>query len=191
MPYYVGAGEPEWDEYWRIVDDAPEPPISLFKYIEPLTANIAVLRFSETPGPRPEVKNEDPAPRPLPTEQLLEKFEKEQKFVSELALWELSSMTAKCRANGLKRVFGGYDGGGDESFAHVRSIEMSNGRVIPAQLIGEEAKGINCSQLVEHAAFALMGRHDAGEFVLRGAVVIDFDACTITDEKDIDVVFGG
>jgi hypothetical protein len=190
MPYYIGAGEPEWDEYMEIAEDVAGPPISLFKYVEPWTAMTAVLPFPETPGPRPQAEKTDPAPRQLSPEQMLERFQNEQKHLSELALWELSSATAKCRDNGIKRVFGAYDGGGDESFAHFRSIEMSDGRVISAEPIDEETKGINCSQLIEQAAFALMGRHDAGEFFLRGALVIDFHACTITDEKDFDVVFG-
>jgi hypothetical protein len=42
---------------------------------------------------------------------------------------------------------------------------------------------------VENAVTALMGSFDAGEFILRGAVIIDFDVCTITDEKDAEVVF--
>jgi len=98
-------------------------------------------------------------------------------------------MTAKCRASGIKLVLGGYDGGGDESFTHLRSIEMGDGRVISVESIPSEIRDIDYGQLIEHAAFALVGRHDAGELVLRGAVVIDFDACTITDEKDIDLVF--
>jgi hypothetical protein len=191
MPYYIGVGDPEWDEYLTIVeDDNAAEPISLFKYVEPWTAKTTALQFSETPGPRPERKNAEPAPQQLSPEQLFERFEKEQKAGSELALWELSNMVAKCRAGRVKRVFGGYDGGEDESFAHFRSIEMSDGRMISAELIGEDTAGINCFQLIEDAVFALMGRHDAGEFVLRGAVVIDFDACTITDERDVDVVFG-
>jgi hypothetical protein len=43
---------------------------------------------------------------------------------------------------------------------------------------------------VNNAVSALLGSFDAGEFVLRGAVIIDFHACTITDEKDADIVFG-
>jgi hypothetical protein len=190
MPYYVGAGEPEWDEYLIMAEDDIEPPISLFKYVEPWTAKTTVLQFPETPGPQPTAENAEPARQQLSPQQSFEKFEKEQRFASALALWRLSSMTAKCRANGIKRVFGGYDGGGDEGFTHFRSLEMSDGRVISADMIRGEAKGINCEQLIEDAAFALMGSFDAGEFVLRGAVVIDFDACTITDESDADVVFG-
>ena len=57
--YIISAGDPEWDEYLTIVEDDPEPPISLFQYAEPWTAKTAVLQFPETPGPRPEVRNAD------------------------------------------------------------------------------------------------------------------------------------
>src|SRR5690348_8516159 len=96
MPYYVGAGEPEWDEYLTIAENRPgEPPKSLFKYVEPWTAMMTVLPFPETPGPRPEGGTADPAA------QWAEKFEQEQTFASELGLWKLSNMTAKCRAGGV------------------------------------------------------------------------------------------
>src|SRR5262249_29242723 len=113
-----------------------------------------------------------------------------QKLSSDLSLWNLSSITAKCRDRGVKRVFGGYDGGGDESFVHFRSIEMSDGRLIPAESVRGEITDIDWDQLIADGACALMGgQFDAGEFLLRGAVVIDFDACTITDERDLNVVF--
>lgn len=189
MPYYVGAGEPEWDEYLALAEDQTELPTSLFKYIEPWIARATVLQFPETPGPQPTLPPASPAPQPLSPQQLFEKFQEEQKRAAQSALWKLSSMTAKCRAAGIKRVFGGYDGGGDESFTHCRSIEINDGRLIPAATTGGNVNGIDCEQLIEHAAFALLGSFDAGEFVLRGAVAIDFDACTIVDERDADVVF--
>jgi hypothetical protein len=181
MPYYVGAGEPEWDEWMAICESVAEPPTSMFQYIEPWAATTTVLQFPETPGPRPA----DLGPRPQQFSPA--RFQQEQRAVSELALWKLSSMTLMCRAAGLKRVFGRYDGGGDESFTYFRRVEMIDGRVGPAELIA--GTPINCEALVSDAAFALMGTYDAGEFVLRGALVIDFDACTITDERNIDVVF--
>jgi hypothetical protein len=190
MPYYVGAGEPEWDEYMEIAEEVDEPPISLFKYIDPWATKTRVLQFPESPGPQPEGKSAHRASAQLSSAQLFERYEQEQKHTSELALWKLSGMTAKCRAGGIKRVFGAYDGGGDESFTRIRGIEMRDGRVIAVESIRSETQGIDCEQLVENAAFALMGTYDAGEFVLRGALVIDFDACTITDEGDADVVFG-
>jgi hypothetical protein len=123
---------------------------------------------------------------------LLENFEKQQKYLSELALWKISGVTAKFRAAGVKRVFGRYDGGGDESFTHYRGIEMSDGRVISAaESIGEKIGAQEIGQLIEDAASALLGSFDAGEFVVRGALAIDFEACTITDERNVDVVFDG
>jgi hypothetical protein len=131
MPYCVGAGEPEWDEYRAIAEEFSELPMSLYKYIEPWATKTRVLQFAEAPGPQPKSKNTSRASRRLSQAELLESYEKEQKHVSELALWKLSGMTAKYRAGGIKRVFGGYDGGGDESFTRIRSIEMSDGRVVP------------------------------------------------------------
>jgi hypothetical protein len=127
MPYYVGADEPEWDEYMAIAEEFSEPPMSLYKYIEPWATKTRVLRFAEAPGPQPESKSTSRASTQLSQAELLESYEKEQKRASELALWKLSGMTAKCRAGGIKRVFGGYDGGGDESFTRIRSIERAMG----------------------------------------------------------------
>src|SRR5262249_55401974 len=104
------------------------------------------------------------------------------------ALWKVSRLTATCRALGVKRVFGRYDGGGDESFAYFSGIEMSDGRMISKELLRNEAAGVPCDELVENAVAALMGNFSAGEFSLYGVVTIDFDACTITDEKNRYVV---
>ena len=94
MPYYVGVGDPEWDEYMKMVEDGDaEPPISLFKYVEPWAANTTVLQFPETPGPQPQDKNADPDPQLSPPQQWRARFDNEQKFASDLALWKLSSMT--------------------------------------------------------------------------------------------------
>jgi hypothetical protein len=193
MPYYIAAGEPEWDEYMNMLedDDHGEPPTSLFKYAEPWTVNTSVLQFSETPGPKPTDRNADPSPGQASPRELFERFQREQKLASDLALWNLSGITAKCRASGVKRVFGSYDGGGDESFTYLRSVEMSDGRLILPEATRAERTGIDYDQLIADAAAAFMGhRYDAGEFVLYGAVVIDFDACTVTDERDVNVVFG-
>jgi hypothetical protein len=189
MPYYLGAGEPAWDYYMNMLrnsDGDTEPPMSLFKYVEPWSAKATVLHFPDTPGPQPEA----PISEQTSAELSFERFESEQKFASDLALWNISRMTFKCRTRGVKRVFGSYDGGGDESFTYFRSIEMSDGRVISAGSMRAKIIRIDCEQLIADAASALMGYFSAGEFVLHGAVVIDFEACTITDERNVDVVFG-
>jgi hypothetical protein len=88
---------------------------------------------------------------------------------------------------GVKRVFGRYDGGGDESFTHVLGVETSDGRVIRAAP-HDGTEGV--AQLVENAVAALMGHFGTGPYTLRGVVIIDFDACAITDERNADIVFG-
>lgn len=215
MPYYVGAGTPEWEEYLEGAQTGSgEPPQSLFAYIEPSAAAATVLAFPAAPGREPNVPRRGtysprPAPRPgffarlfggkaapeqetpPPTpEQLLESFNAEEKAAAAHALWKVSGLTAGCRAQGVRRVFGSYDGGGDESFTYLRGIEMRDGRVIRPASLPEDMRGVDYGQLVEDAAAALMGTFDAGEFVVHGVLVIDFDACTITDEKNADVIFG-
>jgi hypothetical protein len=205
---------PEWDEYMEMEETHNgEPPVSLFQYIEPPQANKTVLSFRDTPGPEPEIpqraayrpppvrkrgffarlfgQKEAMAESPqLSTEQWLENFRIEEKAASAHALWKVSGLTATCRALGVKRVFGSYDGGGDESFTYYHGIEMSDGRMISEELLRKVAEDIDCHELVENAVSAIMGGFDAGEFKLYGAVIIDFDACTITDEKDAGIVFG-
>ena len=127
MPYYVGAGEPEWDEYLDLSEsDTFSEPVSLFKYVEPWQAETTVLRFSETPGAEPEVPQRTAYSQPstpkrgfftrllgkqaapvaetpqLSPGQLFENFKK-RKAVSARALWKVSGMTALCREAGVKR----------------------------------------------------------------------------------------
>ncbi len=187
MPYYVGEDMPEWSEFRENEEASGDgPPVSLFKYIEPWQANAAVLPFPDTPGPEPEL----PQRTAYSQENWLENFRREQNKASAHALWEVSGRTATCRAAGVKRIFGRYDGGGDESFTYFDGVEMRDGRVVTAELFSREARGIDCGQVVEKAVSALMATFDAGEFILHGVVIVDFDACTITDEKNADVVFG-
>jgi hypothetical protein len=217
MPYYIDEEMPGWGRYQAYGLEEPgsgEPPASLFEYIEPWQANTTVLSFPDTPGPEPEIPQRaayspPPARKPgffarlfgqkiapavetsrLSREQLLEDLRKEEKAACAHALWKVSRLTSACRALGVKRVFGSYDGGGDESFTHYHGIEMRDSRVISEELLRKLAKDVDCHQLVEDAVSALMGSYGAGEFRLQGAVIIDFDACTVTDEKDADVVFG-
>jgi hypothetical protein len=155
MPYYVGAGEPEWDEYLAQSEtNWANEPVSLFKYVEPWQAETTVLRFAETPGVKPEAPKDTAyrrpttprrglfarlfgnraapvavPPRPSP-EQLLEDFRRRQQAASAHALWKLSGATAASRMGDVKRVFASYDGGGDENFTHLHGAEANDGRVI-------------------------------------------------------------
>ncbi|WP_298882568.1 hypothetical protein [uncultured Bradyrhizobium sp.] len=216
MPYLVGEGSPEWDLYLEQAESEgiEAPAISAFEYVEPWRAKTSVLSFPDTPGPEPIIPAQPqspyvgrpvapqgffarlfgrrptlaPAPQPSPEQwqDWRSKFEEREDASAKHALWQISGLVAKFRAAGVKRVIGAYDGGGDESFTHFRSVEMNDGRVISEVGNG----GLDYSALIDEAASAIMGRFDAGEFMLRGVLTIDFDACTITDEKNADVVFG-
>jgi hypothetical protein len=216
MPYYIGEEDPKWEEYQAQSEAGwvdGRDPVSFFQYIEPSEANTTVLPFAETPGMEPEIPRQlaylfPPRPRrgffarlfgkqaaspaatsqPSP-EQLVENFESREKAISAHALWKVSGMTAACRAAGVKRVFGSYEGGSDESFTHFLGAEGNDGRMIESDELRKAAQTVDFEELVRDAAAALMGRFDAGPMSLYGAVVIDFDVCTITDEKNADVVF--
>ena len=210
MPYYVGAGDPEWDEYLKQAetDWSDEPPQSLFTYVEPWKAETSVLRFPEAPGAEPEAPRDSVYRQPstpgrgffaglfgkqaeiptFSTEQLLDNLAKRQNAISAHALGKVSGSTAVCRKAGVKRIFGSYDGGGDESFTHLHGAQMNDGRVIDPDELRKTVRAAD--ELLDNAVSAIMGTFDAGEFALHGAVIIDFEACTITDEKNADVVFG-
>jgi hypothetical protein len=187
MPYYVGEDMPEWGDYMaREESGGGEPPAVLFKYVEPLQSHAAVVAFPDTPGPEPVIP---PRPKYSP-DTWYDSYTKEQQAMAAHALWKISGLTAACRALGVKRVFGSYDGGGDESFTHFHGFEMRDSRAVTEETLRKVAEDIDGGELVDHAVTALMGSYGAGEFRLYGAVIIDFDACTITDEQDAGVVLG-
>jgi hypothetical protein len=89
-------------------------------------------------------------------------------------------------ADGRHIEFSGkYFYGADELL--VRAVTLRDGRRIerPSDL----PVGIDFDELVENAVTALMGSWGAGAYELYGAVTINIDARTITDEKDRDTVF--
>jgi hypothetical protein len=69
----------------------------------------------------------------------------------------------------------------------VRAINLRDGRRIerPSDL----PTGIDFDELVDNAVTALMGNWGAGSYELYGAVTIDINAQTITDEEDRASVF--
>jgi hypothetical protein len=214
MPYYFGADMPVSEEDYAKADpeNPDEPPKTVFIYTEPWATKTIVVGFPDTPGQEPETYRESAnyfvaapkrsffarllgkgpkaAPRPtaIELEQWTERREKLEKAAIAHALWKVACHRTQCRALGVKRIFGTYDGGGDESFTHLRAVEMSDGQK-NFDVTSLRSAGVAFGQVVEDATYAIMGTFGAGEFALRGAVIIDFDACTITDEKDIDVVF--
>jgi hypothetical protein len=184
------------------------PPLTLFEYVAPWRAKATVLRFPETPGPRPASR---PAPlllagpartpgvmarlfgRAAPAVAAPERARARRDDAAEataaLALWEVASVAAHCRRLGYVRAFGRYDGDGDGQFTSCEAIVARDGARLEGPALRPDSAGVDGGRLVEQAVAALMGRFDAGPFLLRGAVGIDFDACTITDEQDPDIVF--
>jgi hypothetical protein len=261
MPYLIAVGTPEWDGYdWDERGDPPgalygyvepwvaETTVLAFPGVpgpEPVIPQKrpAYRRPPRAPKPgffarlfgkkAPQIEEPpvEEVPQPTPA-QLIESYTARQKATAAHALWKVSVLASRCRALGVKQVFGSYDGGGDESFTDFRGVKMSDGRVISAESLGipdteafraeigrlgrlpqaseedekpkalaaqilgrevddQEARCLNdFGEMVLEAAAAFMGSFDAGEFLLHGVITIDVDACTITDEKNADVVFG-
>ena len=217
MPYYFGAGSPGWDEHHTTpeLENFDGPLITLFEYIEPEQAKATVVSFPDVPGLEPAIPGEPrypgaaskvlskrgffsrllgkkPAPATtnpdLTTQDSNTQFQEMENATSKHALWRVSAATANFRALGVKRVIGTYDGGGDESFTYCQFAEMIDGRRV--RFHGVQGPGAAFEGLIDDAATAIMGGFDAGEFILRGALTIDFEACTITDEKDRAIVVG-
>jgi hypothetical protein len=74
MPYYIGAGTPEWDElpHPETLSETQQSeierfnaPILSFTYVEPWQAGTTVLRFPDVPGAEPEIPPQ-PVYRPPP-----------------------------------------------------------------------------------------------------------------------------
>ena len=69
MPYYVGEGEPRWDEYMERLEaeNLAYGPLDCFTFVEVLEGRGYVLRFSRTPPTASESKaptDESPVRRP-------------------------------------------------------------------------------------------------------------------------------
>jgi hypothetical protein len=217
MPYYIGEEDPEWDAYSELEEAEKPPSQTLLKYIEPWEAKTTVASFPKTPGPEPEVppeisypfapstnrerkpgliarlfgkKSTPPTPQAqISPEDYWESWQQRQSALCAHDMWKVSDMAAQCRALGVKRIYGRYDGGGDESFTCLYGAELNDGRKIAPDAL-PKGSGVDFEQLFEMAIFAILGSYDAGGFVLRGAAVVDFEACAITDEKNADIVFG-
>ncbi len=217
MPYFCDETSPEFQAMAER-EDFRDTPRSLYEYVTPWEIQGSVISFPATPGIEPTIPDrvEYPATRavakrgflarlfgggrppisqvptvtPEQQQEWLANFQAREKAFSEHALWKLSAMVAQFRAAGVRRVFGSYDGGGDESFTYFHYVEMKDGRQIDRSDLDEnELDLVGLEALIEQATTALMGSYGAGEFSLFGALTIDVDACTITDEKDVATVF--
>jgi hypothetical protein len=180
MPYYFGEDMPEWEAFFENDDVEPVIPPDVFKYVEPWAKDATVIAFPDVPGP----ELEEPVYTPT---NFSEYFEKSQAFQSTQATNKISMLAKKCRELKVKRVLGSYQGGNDEGFTRFQGLVMADGRRI--EPVDSLPDGIDFEGMIDAAVTALMGSWGAGPYELIGAVMIDIDASTITDEKDRDAVF--
>jgi len=130
-------------------------------------------------------------------------FQAEQKRKSEEALERVAVWAAAFRAAGVRRVLVRYDGGNDEGFTHLDALEMADGSCLTVQdaqtrdlvRVAIEATGDKPNtndfekyrylEILDDVAVAFLGPgFGTGPYEMFGAITIDCEACTITDEKD-------
>jgi hypothetical protein len=186
MPFVYDQTEVEWPED---DSDPPPPKADEFVYLPPPEFGGAAepVRFSaEASGPQESGRDQMCA-----------------LVVSEL------------RAIGARRAYGRYDGGNDEGFAWLDSVETQAGRVDAAALAEtllagpllekacppgllsrsdrwskqEQLRRFVLDRVCDEWASMLLGRgYGTGEYSMYGAFTVDLEACTITDDREADPV---
>lgn len=130
-------------------------------------------------------------------------YEQNQKRQAREAMLRVAVAAEAMRAHKVRRVFLRYDGGSDEGFTHFSGIELTDGRRLGAAdaearaAIGAAERAVyggghqsfddtygDCEFLNEAAVVLLGPGFGTGPFEMFGAVTIDCEACTITDEQD-------
>ncbi len=138
----------------------------------------------------------------------MENFQAEQKRKAEEALERVAVWAAAFRAAGVRKVLMRYDGGNDEGFTHFEALEMADGRRLTRQdptardviRAAIKAKGDKVDtdgfekygdlDILDDAAVAFLGPgFGTGTYEMFGAITIDCEGCTITDEKDPNRAF--
>jgi hypothetical protein len=155
-------------------------------------------------GAKPPEGLKPPADIKVGSPEWVANFHAEQKHKAEEALERVAIWAAAFRAAGVRRVLMRYDGGNDEGFTHFEALEMTDGSCLAKQDIrarnvvraaveattgdkpdtdGFEKYGY--LEILDDAAVAFLGPgFGTGPFEMFGAITIDCEACTITDEKD-------
>jgi hypothetical protein len=128
----------------------------------------------------------------------------------------LAIMIPALREIGARRVYCRYDGGNDEGFAWLDSVELQAGERINADALGRRLYEIQVQDklyvagianraggvldqeglqdlvrdwLVDEWAPMLLGNgYGTGEYSMYGAFTVDLDACVITDDPDAEAV---
>jgi hypothetical protein len=134
----------------------------------------------------------------------MENYHAEQKRKAEEALERVAVWAAAFRAAGVRRVLMRYDGGNDEGFTHFEALEMADGRRLtrqdarvrdfvraPVEATGggtadlDDFEKFGYLDILDDAAVAFLGPgFGTGSYEMFGAITIDCEDCTLTDEKD-------
>lgn len=132
-----------------------------------------------------------------------ENFRLSQKREAQEALERVAEWAAAFRAVGVRRVLMHYDGGNDEGFVHFDAFEMADGRRLAWKDDGASEVARRAAEAAGHtadvsvfqdyghldilldAAIAFLGPgFGTGPYEMFGAITIDCEACTLTDETD-------
>jgi len=212
MPFVYDETQVEWPD-----DDDTEPPPprpDQFVYIPPPQFGGArePVRFSVAALAGAIQSNAPQQPR-----NSLEQIRRERERSHALSRQHLFAVVIpELRAIGARRANCRYDGGNDEGFCWLDSVEMEDGGRITAAVLVERARD---AQLLDKLyAAELMGRFDGmsdqrqlalffhgylcvawasmllgdgfgtGEYSMYGAFTVDLDTCTITDDPGADPI---
>jgi hypothetical protein len=138
----------------------------------------------------------------------MENFRAEQKRKAEEALERVAVWAAAFRSAGVRQVLMRYNGGNDEGFSEFEALVMADGSRLTEQdpttgdfvRVAMATAGVKVDlggfanygylDIFDDAAVALLGPgYGTGPYEMFGAITIDCEACTITDEKDPNRAF--
>ena len=158
-------------------------------------------------GPRPPLRL--PPPSPASYE---ESRHRSQRLREQRTQQHLAAMVPALKELGVRRIYCRYDGGNDEGFAWLDSMEMRDGTrlagdarldlqkqadlraaaaVKRAGAVTDEAflAYLSCGWLCHEWASILLGNsYGTGEYCMYGAFTVDLDACTISDDSNAQPV---
>ena len=116
---------------------------------------------------------------------------------------KLGGLVAQLRDAGIERLYVRYDGGNDEGFGWVDSVERGNGERVPLEnFVSEHAdqQGLDdkakaeLNDLIAHelgsdlAAQLLGGGFGTGEYVMYGALIADLSTLTLVEDRQAEPV---
>jgi hypothetical protein len=240
MPFVYDQTEVEWPED---DSDLPPPRADQFVYLPPpefggarepvhfsVVSIAAAAELRQPEGRQPQAPTASPGrslwdrlmgrPRasdpPQPRSSYEEERRRREKAHEQRRQLFLAIAIPELREIGARRAYCRYDGGNDEGFAWLDSIEMQDGaRIAPAELTRQLRKGQLLDKLyaadvmrrldgvsdqqqlddfirdwlcTEWAVMLLGNGFGTGEYSMYGAFTVDLDACTIIDDPNADPI---